>query len=216
MGSGKSRGKADKGGAAASGFCPPYPRGFSEPKPVASFKKKKKEKKHLRKVTDNYHTHTRTHTPNRSPISPPPPPNTIVSCFHFFFKKFLPATSPSGSQRYDCWWVVTGTRRAETHLWPEGGGSASPFYIFHPHTHQPPSFWLPVGEGGKNRWSQRLSNQHFRPSHLACPCPSPTERIVSPWARNQCTLQGTGLRHAGEEQGGQTDRKRTWQGPQGR
>lgn len=96
----------------------------------------------------------------------------------------MPATSPSGSQRYDCWWVVTGTRRAETHLWPEGGGSASPFYIFHPHTHQPPSLWLPVGEGGKNRWSQRLSNQHFRPSHLACPCPSPTERIVSPWARN--------------------------------
>lgn len=52
------------------------------------------------------------------------------------------------------------------------------------HTHQPSSLWLPAGEGGKNRWSQWLSSQHFRPSQLAYPYPSPTERRVSPWARN--------------------------------
>lgn len=101
----------------------------------------------------------------------------------------LPATSPSGIQGYDCWWVVTGTAGRNPSL---AGGRWEHQSIQHPQstvTHQPSSLWLLVGERGTNRWSQWLSGQHFWPSQLAYLCPSPPERIVSPWARSHSYMR---------------------------
>lgn len=158
--------KADKG-AAASGFCPPAPLGFSKPKPAAYFKKKKKRKeKEIEealkesyrqlpppKKTNKKQTKNPTHTKSK-PFSQLPshlPPTQYRSLFSFFFSFFLKFCLPPlhlGSQGYNCWWVMAGTQRAKPHLWPKGGGNISPYYILNPQTPISwPSLRLPLGEG---------------------------------------------------------------------
>lgn len=147
--------KADKG-AAASGFCPPTPSGFSKPKPTALKKKKSALKESYRQLPKqnptNHHTHTHTQTRTHSkPFSHLPshlPPTQYSFLFSFLFLLFcLPPLHPGG-RGYDCWWVATGTQRAEPHLWPQGGGITDPCSVLSPDTQQP-AFPLAVLEEGR-------------------------------------------------------------------
>lgn len=156
LGKGDSTTKADKA-AAASGFCPHFPRVFQAK--ACSFKKKSALKESYRQLPNktippiNNHTHTRKHTATHAhtqskPFSNlPPPPTQYSFLFLFLFLLFCLPPLHLGGQGYDCWWVVTGTQRAEPHLWPQGGGITDPRYILNVDTQQP-AFPLALLEEG--------------------------------------------------------------------
>lgn len=61
--------------------------------------------------------------------------------------------------------MVTGTQRAEPHLWPQGGGITDPRYILNVDTQQP-AFPLALLEEGREQVVPRAEHSALLASHL--------------------------------------------------